>query len=297
MTWTFLSYLFSLLTVGANGIIAHHIDLPSSQIVVLRAWIGAAALFFFYMLRHSSPIFLNPRQFTFRILAGVSLGMEWLFVYEAYRLSGVSVATLAYYCGPAIAMALSPVLFHERLTTRKAASFSIVLAGIVMIDSAALSEGQFDFGLFCGLMSAVMFAATLMLNKKGGPVQGIGEAAIPLAVSGAIAFLAVLFKTGGMDPISGASLPWVLFLGFISTALGCGLYFRAVSRLPMQTAALWGYLDPLAAVIMAAFFLGEQLTLLQWAGAACILGGALWGNEIPPSGAKQPATLSDVRPK
>lgn len=41
-----------------------------------------------------------------------------------------------------------------------------------------------------------------------------------------------------------------------------GLYFRATSRLPIQATALWGYIDPLSEMFMAALFLGERLTPL-----------------------------------
>lgn len=277
MTWTFISYLFSLLTVGANGIIAAHIDLPSSEIVVLRAFLGGGLLFLFSLCFGRGPLWTSRRQCFFRAAAGLSLGMEWLFVFAAYRLCGVSLATLAYYVGPAIAMALSPILFHEKMTLRKAAGFGAALSGIFLINSQALFEGTWNLGLLYGLLSAVMFASTLSLNKLGGPVRTVGEAALPLLVSGSAALASVVYETGGMHPIPMESLPWVLFLGCVSTALGCGLYFRAVSRLPMQTSALWGYLDPLSAVFMAALFLGEKLSPIEIAGAALILGGALLG--------------------
>ncbi len=45
----------------------------------------------------------------------------------------------------------------------------------------------------------------------------------------------------------------------------------------MQTSALWGYLDPLSAVLMAALFRGEKLSSVEIAGAALILGDTLLG--------------------
>lgn len=52
------------------------------------------------------------------LLSGFAMGVSWLFLFEAYRQVGVSVASLGYYCGPIIVMALSPVLFNEKLTKR-----------------------------------------------------------------------------------------------------------------------------------------------------------------------------------
>lgn len=48
------------------------------------------------------------------LLSGFAMGVSWLFLFEAYR----RVASLGYYCGPIIVMALSPVLFKEKLTKR-----------------------------------------------------------------------------------------------------------------------------------------------------------------------------------
>lgn len=54
-------------------------------------------------------------------------------LYEGYVRIGVGMASLLYYCGPVIVMALSPLLFHERLTRAKLLGFAAVFAGAVLI--------------------------------------------------------------------------------------------------------------------------------------------------------------------
>ena len=44
----------------------------------------------------------------------------------------------------------------------------------------------------------------------------------------------------------------------------------------MQRVAVFGYLEPLSAVIFSAILLGEQLGPLKIAGACCIIGGAIF---------------------
>jgi hypothetical protein len=44
------------------------------------------------------------------------MGASWMFLFEADAQIGVSIATLAYYCGPVIVMILSPFLFKEKMT-------------------------------------------------------------------------------------------------------------------------------------------------------------------------------------
>ncbi len=89
-----------------------------------------------------------------------------MFLYEAYQQIGVSIASLTYYCGPVIVMVLSPWLFKERFTLPKAAGFVAVLCGILFINIQAIQNGKTGWGLFCGAMSAIMYAFMVIFNKK-----------------------------------------------------------------------------------------------------------------------------------
>lgn len=80
---------------------------------------------------------------------------------------GVSIASLAYYCGPVIVMILFNLFsFRETLTWPKIAGFLTVLAGMCLVNLQALDEGKTIWGLFCGLMSAFMYALMVTANKK-----------------------------------------------------------------------------------------------------------------------------------
>ncbi len=105
------------------------------------------------------------------------MGMSWMFLYEAYQQIGVTVASLCYYCGPVIVMILSPILFQEKLTPIKVTGFFIVFLGIVLVNGAALQNDGNQWGLFCGIMSAVMYAFMVIFNKKAKNLTGIYKAA------------------------------------------------------------------------------------------------------------------------
>lgn len=69
----------------------------------------------------------NKRHFFYLAISGIAMGVSWMFLYEAYQQIGVSIASLAYYCGPVIVMVLSPLLFKEEFTLPKTAGFVAVL--------------------------------------------------------------------------------------------------------------------------------------------------------------------------
>ena len=70
------------------------------------------------------------------------------------------------------------------------------------------------------------------------------------------------------------ALALLLLVGVVHTGVSYALYFGAMDGLRTQTVALFSYVDPVAALILSALFLGERLTPLGLVGAALILGAA-----------------------
>jgi drug/metabolite transporter (DMT)-like permease len=73
----------------------------------------------------------------------------------------------------------------------------------------------------------------------------------------------------------------ILLLGIVNTGVGCYLYFSSIPRLPAQTVAIWGYLEPVSALAFSAVWLNERFSFLQFIGTALILGGAAFGEFYP----------------
>ncbi len=112
---SFFKYIFALLLFGSNGIVASFVDLSSLQIVLLRTCIGSILLIALFFITGGKPTFhKHKKQLVFLAVSGIAMGASWMFLYEAYARIGVSIASLLYYCGPVIVMALSPLLFKEK---------------------------------------------------------------------------------------------------------------------------------------------------------------------------------------
>ena len=103
------------------------------------------------------------------------------------------------------------------------------------------------------------------------------NAVIQLTVSFLTVAVFVGFKQHFIIHIPFEEWKWILLLGLVNTGFGCYLYFSPLSKLSVQTVAICGYLEPLSAVFFAALILGERMSLMQIAGAVCIIGGAMLG--------------------
>lgn len=274
----FSKYLSALLLFGLNGIVASHIALSSYEIVFLRTMIGSLFLILLFVLGNGRfHLKENKQDLLFISISGIAMGTSWMFLYEAYQQIGVAYASLLYYCGPVIVMLLSPVFFKERITGSKILGFLIVLAGIVLVNGKMSNEDGTAIGVFCGAMSAVMYFFMVTLNKKSVKITGMENTVVQLTVSFLTVALYVGIRQRFIIHVPAEAWPWILILGLVNTGIGCYLYFSPLSKLPVQTVAITGYLEPLSAVVFASLLLGEKMTALQIGGAACIIGGAMLG--------------------
>jgi len=279
----YLKYVAALLMFGMNGIVASYIALSSYEIVFTRTLIGSLLLIAIFALKRQTVHLLHHKKHTlWLIISGIAMGTSWMFLYEAYQRIGVSIASLAYYCGPVIVMILSPVLFREKLTWPRMAGFLTVLVGMFCVNSLATSEVNTTIGLFCGIMSAVMYAFMVIFNKKAKSITGLENSMWQLLTSFLTVAVFVGLKQGFVIHIESSSWIPILILGVFNTGIGCYFYFSSIGGLPVQTVAICGYLEPLSAVVFSVLFLRESMTIMQVSGAMLILGGAAFGELFRP---------------
>ena len=266
----YLKYILSLLIFGSNGIIASGIGLSSTRIVLFRTITGSLFLSAVLLAGKDKPRLGEiKRQLIPSAVSGISMGLSWIFLFEAYRQSGVSTATLMYYCGPVIVMALSPFVFKERLEGGKIFGIVIVLVGMVLVNGADFLNSGLSFGMACGLLSAVLYA--LMI------ISGIEITWMQLITAFVVVFLCSVFTDRSPVIISTEGFIRLLILGIVNTGLGCFLYFSSINVMPAGSVAILSYIDPLSALVFSSVFLSEHLSLQQAVGAGLILCGAAAG--------------------
>ena len=67
----------------------------------------------------------------------------------------------------------------------------------------------------------------------------------------------------------------LLFVGIVHTGVTYFLYFGAIEHIHAQSVAIISYLDPVIAVLLSIFVLGEGMNVIGIIGAVLVLGAAL----------------------
>jgi hypothetical protein len=166
------------------------------------------------------------------------------------------------------------------LSFTKGLGFVIVVCGLFLINGYTIGEQKNLWGLFCGLMSALVYAVMVIFNKKALDIKGLENSMLQLLFSFITVAVFVCLKQGFVIKTNISSLPFILILGLCNTGIGCYLYFSSIGKLPIQTVAILGYIEPLSAVIFSVIFLKEVMTFTQAIGALLIIGGAVLGECI-----------------
>ena len=273
----YAKYIVALLLFGSNGIVASFILLNSVEIVFLRTMIGSVVLIgLFFLTKQVLTFTQHPKQLLFIFISGLAMGASWIFLFEAYTQVGVSIASLIYYVGPVIVLALSPVLFKEKMTVARLIGFAIVLIGMIFINWSAIASGTVPTGIWLGLGAAVMFATMVIFNKKARNINGLENAMFQLFFSFIVVAVYLALSEGISIEFAGVNIWAILLLGVVNTGLGCYFYFSSIGSLPIQSVSILGYLEPLSALFFSFLILSENLSWLQIAGAVFILGGAAY---------------------
>ena len=279
-----LMLIASMIIFGTLGPFVRNIPVSSGELALYRA-ILAAVLIGLYLLATGQKIpFAKIRKEVPLLLAsGMVMGINWILLFEAYKYTTVSVATLSYYFAPVIVTAVCPLLFKEKLTGKQVLCFVMSTLGLVMITGIGdLSGGKNFVGILFGLGAAVFYATVILLNKFIKNVEGIHRTFLQF-LAAIIILIPYVACSGGVSLGSLDGIGWLnlLIVGLVHTGITYCLYFSSLKELPGQKAALLSYIDPLVAVLVSVTVLGETMTLAQAVGGVLILGFTLW-NEISP---------------
>lgn len=279
-----LMLIASMTIFGTLGIFVRNIPVSSGELALYRAVLAALLIAVFLLLTKQRIPFANIKKEVPLLLAsGVAMGINWFLLFEAYKYTTVSVATLSYYFAPVIITVVCPVLFKEKLTGKQIICFIMSTLGLVLITGIGdIGSGNDFVGILFGLGAAVFYATVILLNKFIKNVEGIHRTFLQF-LSAIVILVPYVIMTSGVTLGNLNGIGWVnlLIVGLIHTGVTYCMYFSSLKELPGQKAAILSYIDPLVAVMISVTILGESMTLWQMIGGILILGFTLW-NELPP---------------
>lgn len=277
-----LMLVASMTIFGTLGLFVRNISVSSGELALYRAVLAALLLTGFFVLsKQHIPLSKVKKEIPLLLASGVAMGINWILLFQAYKYTTVSAATLSYYFAPVIVTVVCPFLFREKLTVKQIICFIMSTVGLVLIIGIGDVHGDSNIiGILFGLGAAVFYATVILLNKFIKKVEGIHRTFLQF-IAAIITLTPYVLCTSGITLGSLNNIGWInlLIVGLVHTGITYCMYFSSLKELPGQKVAILSYIDPLVAVLISVTVLGETMTISQVVGGMLILGFTLW-NEL-----------------
>jgi drug/metabolite transporter (DMT)-like permease len=246
----------------------------------LRYTLAGALLFAWVALRGGLKAgWPTRRQWLSAVLTGtglVAFGNGALSWGEQYLPSGPAAIFIA--TVPLWMTVLARIFQKEPIRLPSAVGLGIGLLGlVVLVGPAALQGGDLVAMLACLLAALGWAAATVYSRSAPFPNNAFLVAGMQMFAGGLVVFLfsavsgdAARFNPAAVSLRSELAFVYLLFVGAI---LGFGVYMWLVKVAPLSLLGTYAYVNPVVAVILGHFLLGEQITLRTLIGGGVIILG------------------------
>ena len=213
----------------------------------------------------------------------IGVAATQLAYFAAIQRIPVSTALLIEFLAPLILVGVAWALTRKVPAPAVLIGSVLAVGGLVLVIGPGALQVVDPLGLIFAFAAAVGCAVYFVVAARPGDgLPSVALAAFGLLVGGVV--LALLGAVGllpftasfGSLPLFGFETPWwvpLLLVAVIGTALAYVAGITASSVLGSRVASFVGLLEVVFASLLAFLLLGEELSLLQLAGGALILGG------------------------
>ncbi len=246
--------------------------------VLSYRWLTAATVLFVYSFcKKKSLKFLSLDEAWKVILLSLLRALTSVTLMLGYANISSGIAATINFMYPVIVAICMMLFFREKKSPVDFISIAVTIFGVYLLasgDSLIVENGNTKLGLACSLISAFSFAAYyLLMNRlKADKIEVVKFNTWIMMLSALYFIVCAFIFEGRLTPIRGG-MNWlnVLGLGLWATMVSNITGVKAVRRIGPTLTSILGALQPLTAVLLGVFFLGEHLYLRSMFGIALIL--------------------------
>jgi len=250
-SWGFIAVLVAAVELGAEPLAFGRLALAAATLALVAAASGSLSA-------------LRPGRRLLPLAAlGAVQGAHWLLFFLAVELGSVALAVITFYAAPVLIALAAPMALREPLSRVTLAALVPGAAGIALVATGGDAGGRVSAAaLAAGLGSALAYAVLVLLSKRllSGRVPPLTVAFWDCLV-GAGVVAPTLLLADRVLPDGGDEWAVVVLLGVVFTGASTLVYATLLRHVTAQAAGVLTFLEPVAAVLLAAALVDEELTL------------------------------------
>lgn len=267
------SLLLGLLAVSFSAIFIEWSSAPSSVIGMYRLWISVVVLLPMAWTRRREILSIRLSQLIWISLAGIFLGLHFLLWIQSLKETSVASSMIILSLEPLFVFIGSIMVFKAKLTKPAVLSMVFAILGCVFVASGDLGRGQHHvWGDLLSLFGTLAVSVYMIAGQKvRETLSSTSYNTVVFFIAGLILFLFNLLTHQPFLAYSGEN--WLMFalLALVSTLLGHGIFNWLLDRVSAATVSMTILGEPIGAIVLAYFLLGQPVHWLQGVGGVICL--------------------------
>ncbi|MEV5026756.1 DMT family transporter [Paenibacillus sp. LPE1-1-1.1] len=271
----FILLLISILSVSISSIMIKFSDTPTSVAGMYRLFISVIIMFAFVpwkMLRSSE---MNKKDWSIVILAGLFLGLHFLFWMESLVYTSVASSMVILSLQPLFVMIGSCLLFKEQANLLTVFCLIVALCGSIIIawgDIGISREALIGDGL--SLIGTLFVSAYLLAGQKvSRKIDANVYSIIVFFIGGTVMLVYNLLNNFSLVEYDSSDWTYFLLLAIIPTIFGQYIFNLLLKSIGATTVSVGIIGEPVLAIILAYLLIGETFTFFQFLGGMMTLIG------------------------
>lgn len=257
------------LLIATSGPLGRYIDLAPQIIIWCRSFIAVFVLGGYCLYKNYPFIKDFKNHKTGLLLSGLLMGIHWITYFIALKLSNVAVAMLAVFTFPIMTVFLEPLILKVPFQKIHLLFGGMIAVGIYLLVPDINFKSPMTIGLIMGLVSAFAYAIrNIMVKTKISDMEGSSVMFYQMIVVTIFLMPAVFYYPIENIP---SQLPYLLFLGIITTSLGHTLFANSFKSSSTSNVSILNSIQPVFGIILALIFLNEVPQFQSIIGGSLIL--------------------------
>ena len=265
-----LTLNIALLTIATAAPLGNYIQLPPAISIFSRCLIAFIGIGVFSKIKGISLSF-NKKDTGSFLLAGLLQAVHWVTYFYALQLAGAGLGIISLFTYPIFTAILEPLILKTKFNPKHILLGLLVILGLYILTPELKLANTTSLGILYGIISAITYATRNILMKKHvtnyNPIMLMFYQVAIIGI--------VLTPSFFIFPVTwtayNSQIPYLLFLGLITTATGHTLLVKAFEYFSATSASLLSCVQPLYGILLAYIFLGEIPTVTTIIGGACII--------------------------
>lgn len=246
---------FAMLCLCTSGTLGKYITLSPPLTIWYRAFFAFCFLGIYCYWKGYSFWFDIKKYGGIILLSGAFMTANFVCFFYALQWSNVTIAMLSLFTFPIMTAFLEPIFLKVPFQKIHLLMGGMVLLGIYFLAPTLDMKDSITQGLLIGLVSALAWSIRNLILKSH--IAAFNSSLLMFYQLGITMFLLLpmlfIFREEQVLP----QLPYLLFLGLVTTAIGHTLFINSFHHFSVSTASIMASTQPIYGIIVAMILLGE----------------------------------------